>query len=120
MAFLNRPAPDLTPEELDTLRKEGLRGRLVWEGGQPGLFGLPARVILIAQKQVTAEARLRLPLAGSTFYVQKDDQWQRLGSDKLAERTVRIYPETPSATSVTIELEDGGTQGGFAWNWERR
>ena len=100
--------------------KEGIRGRLVWEGGERGLFGLPARVILIAHKQATAEARLRLPLEGSTFYVQKDDDWQRLGSDQLAERTARIYPETPRVTSVSIELENGGTVGGYAWNWERR
>ena len=119
MAFLNRPAPDLTPEELETLRKEGLRGRLVWDGSQPGLFGLPARVILVAQKQVTKEARLRLPFDGTTYYVQKDDGWQRLGSEELTGRTARVRAETPSTTSVTIEMEDGGTQGGFTWNWER-
>jgi hypothetical protein len=119
MAFLNRPPPDLAPEELDTLRAEGLRGRLVWEGGEPGLFGLPARVILIAHKQVTKEVRLRLPLEGSTLYVQRDDDWQRFGSENLAERTARIKAETPQVTSVTVEMEDGGTQGAHAWNWPR-
>ncbi len=119
LAFLSRPAPDLTAEELDTLRKEGVCGRLVWQGSEPGLFGLPARVILIAQKQVAAETRLPLPFEGSTLYVQKDGEWQHFGSDKLAARAALIRAETPSVTSVTIEVEDGGTQGGYAWNWDR-
>jgi TPR repeat protein len=122
MAFLSRPAPDVTPEELATLRQAGLRGRLVWQGGEPGLFGLPARVILIAQKRVTGEVRQRLPLAGSLIYVQYDDEWKSYGDGKAAERYVRIHPQSPEApwiTSVTVEMEDGGSMSSSGWGWER-
>jgi hypothetical protein len=120
MAFLDRPAPEVTPEELDELRKAGLGGLLVWQGGGPGMFGLPARVIFIAQKRVTEEVRLQLPVQGSVIYVQQGDRWHAFGSATLADRSVRIHPqsaETPWITSLTFEMEDGSTQGGSGWSW---
>jgi hypothetical protein len=122
MAYLSRPAPDITSAELGTLRNAGLRGRLVWQGGDPGMFGLAARVILIAQRRVTAEMRLPVPEEGSVIFVQKGETWERMGGGGLSERSVRIHaqsPEVPWVTSVTIEMEDGGTQSTSGWVWKR-
>lgn len=122
LAHLKRPVPDITSAELETLRKSGLRGRLVWQGGEPGMFGLPARVILIAQKRVDAEVRLLAPQDDSVIYIQNSEAWQRLGDGNLAERSIRIHPQSPEVpwiTSVTIEREDGGTEGTSGWGWER-
>ena len=122
MAYLNRPTPDINSAELETLRKSGLRGRLVWQGGDPGMFGLPARVILIAQRRVAAEVRLLVPQEGSVIYAQNRETWERFGGGRLAERSLRIHPQSPEVpwiTSVTIELEGGGTQGTSGWVWER-
>lgn len=121
MAYLNRPTPEINSAELEILRKSGLRGRLEWQGGDPGMFGLPARVILIAQRRVAAEVRLLVPQEGSVIYTQNRETWERLGSGRLAERSLRIHPQSPEVpwiTSVTIELEDGGTQGGAGWVWQ--
>jgi len=122
MAYLNRPTPEINSAELETLRKSGLRGRLLWQGGEPGMFGLPARIILIAQRPVVAEMRLLVPQEGSVIYIQNSEAWQRLGSGRLAERSLLIHPQSPEVpwnTMVTIELEDGGTQGTSGWVWER-
>jgi hypothetical protein len=120
MEFLNPTAPDIMPDELEVLRKAGLRGRLIWQAGEPGMFGLPARVVLIARQPVTEEVRLAAPVEGSLIYLQRDVEWQRLGEAKLAERSLRIHPQSPWVTSVTLEMEDGGTMSGSAWVWERR
>jgi hypothetical protein len=122
-AFFNRPFPDLTSDELDLLRKHGYRGQMVWQGSEPGLFGLPARLILVAQRRVETEVRLPVPKQGTVIYVQRSDgTWDRLGDGELADRVARIHPqspETPWYTSVTMELENGGTQGWSGWNWPR-
>jgi hypothetical protein len=123
LAFLSRRLPiDLSPAELDLLRNAGIRGRLVWQGGEPGLFGLPARLILIAQRPALEEVRLAVPLEGSLLYVQQGDGWQRLGEARPARRTIRLYPQAPDMpwqTGISLELEDGGTSGGSGWSWER-
>jgi hypothetical protein len=121
--FLNRVPPDLDAAELEMLRKSGVRGRLVWQGGAPGIFGLAARLVLIAQKEVTASVRLPLPEDGSVTYIQRDDGWQRLGTGRLTKRNLLIHPQSPEMPSITIidiELEDGGTQGTTGWVWTRR
>jgi hypothetical protein len=115
----NPHPPGLTAAELDILRKAGLRGRLVWQAGEPGAFGLPARVVLIAQKQVDKEVTLAAPYQGSAIYVQGDNGWQRYGDAKFAERTLRIQPQSPEMTSVTIDLENGGSSTHSAWGWRR-
>lgn len=122
MIFLNQPAPNLNPEELDLLRKAGLKGKLIWSGGEPGLFGLPARLILIASKPVTTPVALPVPSAGTLIYVQNDGKWVSHGDGKPAARNVLIQPQSPGMpwiTSISLELEDGGTQGGLAWSWPR-
>jgi hypothetical protein len=120
-AFLNRPVPELTSAELDSLRGAGYGGVLTWQGSEPGFFGRPARLILIAQRQVKTEVSLPVPSEGTVIYVQnRDGGWDRLGDGKVGDRMVRIHPqspETPWYTNVTLELEDGGTQGTSAWNW---
>jgi hypothetical protein len=77
----------------------------------------------MAQRRVDSEVSLPVPMNGTVIYIQNDDgKWDRLGDGKLADRAVRIHPqspETPWYTSVTVELEDAGTQGGSAWNWPR-
>jgi hypothetical protein len=121
--FLDRLSPPgLSPAELDLLRQAGLRGRLVWQGGEPGLFGLPARLVLIAREPVREEVRLAVPLGGSLVYVQNDGAWQRLGNAKTGARALRIYPQSPampSHTMISLEREDGGTSGGSGWSWLR-
>ncbi|MEO8595928.1 MAG: tetratricopeptide repeat protein [Candidatus Solibacter sp.] len=122
MAFLNKPAPNVTPDEVDLLRVAGLRGRLVWSGGDPGMFGLPARLILIAQKAVTNEVSLPLPSQGSIIYVQNDAKWETFGTGEPAKRSIHLQPQSPDVpwiTGVTVELEEGGTQGGTGWVWQR-
>ena len=121
LAFFNRPVPDLTSADLDVLRNAGYGGRMTWQGSERGLFGVPARLILIAQRRVDSEIRLRVPMRGTLIYVQDSEgKWDRLGDGTLADRVVRIHPQAPEAlayTSVTIELEDGGTQSTSGWNW---
>lgn len=115
-------APDLNAAELEILRKSGVRGRLVGQGSTPGTFGISARLILIAQKQVNAEVRLPLPRDGFLIYIQENDGWQRLGTGRLTDRNLRIQPqspETPWITSITVGLEDGGEQTTSGWVWNR-
>jgi hypothetical protein len=122
-AYLDRPVPELQPDELELLKKAGLRGRLRWQGGEPGLFGLPARVVLIARRPVEGDVRLALSVEGTLFYVQRDEDWQRLGAGAAGERAVRLAPQSPQevwATSYMVEREEGGLQGGTGWHWRRR
>ncbi len=123
LAFLNKPAPNVMPDEVDLLRAAGLRGRLVWSGGEPGMFGLPARVILIAQKSVINEVTLPLPSQGSIIYVQNEAKWECFGAGKASKRSIHLgpqSPDTPWITSTTIEGEDGSTLGGTGWVWQRK
>jgi hypothetical protein len=115
--------PNLTTDELARLRKAGLRGRLAWQSSQNGQFGIPARIILIAHKRVTAEVLVRVPVEGSIIYVQRNDSWHSVGEAKTADRHVRIHPQSPddpSNSSITVEMEGGGLQSGSGWSWGGR
>ncbi|HWB99694.1 MAG TPA: tetratricopeptide repeat protein [Bryobacteraceae bacterium] len=119
----NPPIPDLTKEELEMLRKDGLRGKLVWQGGEAGRFGLPARATLIARAPVTEEVALAMPRQGSLIYIQEARNWRTLGAGDPGKRTLRIHPQSPEMpwiTGITLEMEDGGSQGTTGWVWERR
>jgi hypothetical protein len=121
LAFLSRPAEDVTKDELDTLRKAGLTGRMSWSGSEPGLFGLPARLILVARGPVVEEARLPVPIEGVAIYVQMEGEWRRYGEGKLGARVARIAPQSPGSSTVmvAIELEGGGEASTGGWDWGR-
>jgi hypothetical protein len=117
--FTNEP----TAEEMRLLRDAGLTGRLELQGGQSGQFGLPARVLLVLQRQVDEEVALEAPEEGTVIYLQRDERWEKLPPEaKTVNRKLRVgpqLPERPDITLVSEEREGGGVLGGSAFGWKR-
>ena len=111
-----------TSAELDLLRAAGVTGRLELRGARPGHFGLPARVLLIAQRRVSQETTVEVPEEGTVIYLQRDSSWEKLpGGIKTLQRKLVIGPQSdrPDVTVVMEELEGGGMQGGMAFSWPK-
>jgi hypothetical protein len=112
-----------TAEEMRLLWDAGLTGRLELQGGRSGQFGLPARVLVVMQKQVDKEVELEASEEGTVIYLQRDDHWEKLPPGaKTVKRKLRVgpqLPERPDITLVSEEREGGGVLGGSAFGWKR-
>lgn len=117
-------ASEPNAEEIRLLRDAGLGGRLDLQGSRSGQFGLPARVLVVMQKQVDGAVELEVPEEGTVIYVQRGDHWEKLPPEaKTVKRKLRLepqWPERPDITIVSEELEGGGIVGGSAFGWKQR
>jgi hypothetical protein len=120
-SLLHRYEP--TAEEMRLLWDAGLTGHLELRGGRSGQFGLPARVLVVMQKQVNKEVELEVPEEGTVIYVQRDDHWEKLPPGaKTVKRKLRVVPQLPERPDITLvseEREGGGVLGGSAFGWKR-
>jgi hypothetical protein len=121
-ALLQRPAPKLSDEELAMLEEAGISGRLVLDQGRQTGSGPPARVIIVATRQVGSQVELRQPDRTTLVYLQEPegDKWAKLPPGApTVDRTIRLEPanHTVFQTWDQIEMVRGGRFGGTAFVW---
>jgi hypothetical protein len=119
-----QPSESFKPEELSALKKAGITGSLMYQGGTgPGSSILLTRpegpavhVRVILDHDPGSEVLLPMPAHHDVIYVQRGDEFLAFPSvGSVTRRSINLEPQTQTTPQVSVYTQeiDGAYSGGF-------